>query len=132
MPSLAALVGEAPTLAVFLAEVGAGALALALCIRFCPLPDVRRELWLRGGGRAGWRRRSPLAARAARVGPAGSVDTAGAATMIGMLLLGFGLLAAVGLGVALLEALIRRADVGAALVLGVMVLQAVLIDRYPR
>jgi lipopolysaccharide exporter len=42
-----ALVGEAPTLAVFVAEVGAGALALALCIRFCPLPDVRRELWLR-------------------------------------------------------------------------------------
>ena len=42
-----ALVGEAPTLAVFVAEIGAGALALALCIRFCPLPDVRRELWLR-------------------------------------------------------------------------------------
>jgi hypothetical protein len=51
--------------------------------------------------------------------------------MIGMLLLGFGLLAVVGLGVALLEALIRRAELGAALVLGLMVLQAVLIDRVP-
>ena len=48
-----------------------------------------------------------------------------------MLLLGFGLLAAVGLGVALLEALIRRAELGAALVLGLMVLQAFLIDRVP-
>jgi O-Antigen ligase len=51
--------------------------------------------------------------------------------MIGMLLLGFGLLAAVALGVALLEALIRRVELGAALVLGLMVLQAVLIDRVP-
>jgi lipopolysaccharide exporter len=42
-----ALVGEAPTLVVFGAEIGAGALALALCIRFSPLPDIRRELWLR-------------------------------------------------------------------------------------
>ena len=51
--------------------------------------------------------------------------------MIDMLLLGFGLLVVVGLGVALLEALIRRAELGAALVLGLMVLQAVLIDRVP-
>ena len=51
--------------------------------------------------------------------------------MIGTLLLGFGLLAVVGLGVALLEALIRQAELGAALVLGLMVLQAVLIDRVP-
>ena len=29
------------------AEAGAGALALALCIRFCPLPAVRSELWMR-------------------------------------------------------------------------------------
>ena len=35
------------------------------------------------------------------------------------------------MGVALLEALIRRAELGAALVLGLMVLQAVLIDRVP-
>ena len=42
-----ALVGKAPTLAVFMAEIGAGALALALCIRFSPLPYIRRELWLR-------------------------------------------------------------------------------------
>ena len=51
--------------------------------------------------------------------------------MIDMLLLGFGLLAVLVLGVALLEALIRRAELGAALVLGLMVLQAVLIDRVP-
>jgi hypothetical protein len=29
------------------AEGAAGALALALCIRFCPLPAVRSELWMR-------------------------------------------------------------------------------------
>jgi hypothetical protein len=29
------------------AEAGAGALALALCVRFCPLPTVRSELWMR-------------------------------------------------------------------------------------
>jgi lipopolysaccharide exporter len=29
------------------AEAGAGGLALALCIRFCPLPTVRSELWMR-------------------------------------------------------------------------------------
>jgi hypothetical protein len=51
--------------------------------------------------------------------------------MISMLLLGFGLLAVVGLGVALLEALIRREELGAALVLGLMILQAFLIDRVP-
>jgi lipopolysaccharide exporter len=62
-----ALVGEAPTLAVFVAEIGAGALALALCIRFGPLPDLRRELWLRLtaagalGAVGGWRwRLAPL------------------------------------------------------------------------
>ena len=52
--------------------------------------------------------------------------------MIGMLLLGFGLLAAVGLGVALLEALIRRAELGAALVLGLMVLRPSSSTGYPR
>lgn len=39
-----ALVGNVPTLGMLVAEVGTGALAFALCIRFCPLPDVRREL----------------------------------------------------------------------------------------
>jgi lipopolysaccharide exporter len=34
-------------LVVLAAEAGAGALALALCIRFCPLPAVRSELWMR-------------------------------------------------------------------------------------
>ena len=51
---------------VLLAEGAAGALALALCIRWCPLPEVRSELWMRltaadlvGGprvGDGGWRR----------------------------------------------------------------------------
>ena len=47
----------------FAAEVVAGALALALCVRVCPLPAVRRELWLRltaagllgGAGGLRWR-----------------------------------------------------------------------------
>ena len=42
-----ALTGRVPALAVFLAELGAGALALALCIRFQPLPALRRELRMR-------------------------------------------------------------------------------------
>jgi lipopolysaccharide exporter len=42
-----ALAGQAPALLVLAAELGAGALALALCIRFCPLPAIRSELWLR-------------------------------------------------------------------------------------
>jgi hypothetical protein len=32
---------------VLAAEVAAGALALALCIRFGPLLAIRRELWMR-------------------------------------------------------------------------------------
>jgi lipopolysaccharide exporter len=39
-----ALLGSVPTLALFVAEIATGALALVLCIRFWPLPDVRREL----------------------------------------------------------------------------------------
>jgi lipopolysaccharide exporter len=39
--------GRAPTLVVFVAEAVAGMLALALCIRFCPLPAIRQELWMR-------------------------------------------------------------------------------------
>ncbi len=42
-----AAAGHAPTLVVFGAEAGAGALALALCIRFCPLAAIRDELWMR-------------------------------------------------------------------------------------
>jgi hypothetical protein len=41
------LVGAAPTPVAFAAEVVAGTLALALCVRLCPLPAVRHELWLR-------------------------------------------------------------------------------------
>jgi lipopolysaccharide exporter len=58
-----ALVGQAPTMLVFAVELAAGALALALCIRFCPLPGFRRELRMRLdaaevlGGAGGWRRR---------------------------------------------------------------------------
>jgi hypothetical protein len=48
-----------------------------------------------------------------------------------MLLLGPGLLVIAGLGVALLELLIRRADVAAALVLGSVVVQATFVDRVP-
>lgn len=39
-----ALVGHVPILWVFAAEVGTGVIALALCVRFCPFPQVRREL----------------------------------------------------------------------------------------
>jgi O-antigen/teichoic acid export membrane protein len=50
------------TLVVLATEVGAGALALAVSIRFCPLPTVRAELWMRLDaadvlGAAGGRRR---------------------------------------------------------------------------
>jgi lipopolysaccharide exporter len=41
------LVGAVPTLPAFAAEVVAGTLALALCVRLCPRPAVRHELWLR-------------------------------------------------------------------------------------
>jgi O-Antigen ligase len=51
--------------------------------------------------------------------------------VIGMLLLGLALLVVGGLGVALLELLIRRADVAAALVFGSVVVQAYFIDRVP-
>jgi hypothetical protein len=39
--------GHAPPLVVLVTEVAAGALALALCVRFSPLPAVRDELWMR-------------------------------------------------------------------------------------
>jgi lipopolysaccharide exporter len=42
-----AIIGHAPALVVLGAEGAAGALALALCIRFSPLPAVRAELWMR-------------------------------------------------------------------------------------
>jgi lipopolysaccharide exporter len=42
-----ALTGHVRTLVVLGAEAGAGALALAVCIRLCPLPTVRSELWMR-------------------------------------------------------------------------------------
>ena len=51
--------------------------------------------------------------------------------MIGLLALGVGLLAVAALGVALTEVLLRRADIGAGLVLGVAVLNAVLLDQVP-
>jgi hypothetical protein len=41
------LVGVLPPLLLLGAEVAAGAAALALCIRFCPLPAIRYELRLR-------------------------------------------------------------------------------------
>jgi hypothetical protein len=42
-----ALSGHGPALVVLGAEVAAGGLALALFIRFSPLPAVREELWMR-------------------------------------------------------------------------------------
>jgi lipopolysaccharide exporter len=42
-----ALAGHVPTLVVLGAEIGAGAVALALCIRLCPLPVIRSEFWMR-------------------------------------------------------------------------------------
>jgi O-antigen/teichoic acid export membrane protein len=42
-----ALIGAVPTLVTFAAEVTVGALALLLCIRFGPLPAIRRELRMR-------------------------------------------------------------------------------------
>jgi len=48
-----------------------------------------------------------------------------------LLPLGLGLLVAAGLGVALLEVLVRRADVAAALVLGSVVVQAFFVDKVP-
>jgi O-antigen/teichoic acid export membrane protein len=42
-----AFVGDMPALLVLAAEVAAGALALALCIRLGPLRAIRRELWMR-------------------------------------------------------------------------------------
>jgi hypothetical protein len=56
------LVGRVPALATLAAEIAAGALTLALCIRFGPLAAIRRELWMRldaAGmlGRAGGLRR---------------------------------------------------------------------------
>jgi O-antigen/teichoic acid export membrane protein len=42
-----ALAGHAATVVLLGAEIAAGALALALCVRFSPLPAVREELWMR-------------------------------------------------------------------------------------
>jgi O-antigen/teichoic acid export membrane protein len=41
------LAGSLPSLLVLAAEIAAGALALALCVRFSPLPGIRRELRMR-------------------------------------------------------------------------------------
>ena len=41
------LSGHTRPVVVLAAELGAGALALALCIRFCPVAAVRSELWMR-------------------------------------------------------------------------------------
>jgi lipopolysaccharide exporter len=43
----APLTGHAPAILILAAEMFVGALALALCIRLCPLPAIRRELSLR-------------------------------------------------------------------------------------
>jgi O-antigen/teichoic acid export membrane protein len=43
----AVLVGEVPNLVALAVQVVTGAFALVLCVRFCPVPPVRRELRLR-------------------------------------------------------------------------------------
>ena len=98
-----ALASTTPTLVTFAAEVAAGAVALLLCIRFCPLPAIRRELRMRlTGGRCARRRRQPaLAPGTARPRPAG------APTMIELLLLGLVLVVVAALGVAVIEVLVR-------------------------
>jgi len=42
-----ALAGSLPSLLALAAEIAAGALALALCVRFSPIPGIRRELRMR-------------------------------------------------------------------------------------
>src|SRR6266540_537637 len=42
-----ALAGSLPILLALAAEIAAGALALALCVRFSPIPGIRRELRMR-------------------------------------------------------------------------------------
>ena len=69
--------GHAPTLVVFLAEAVAGALALALCIRFCPLPAIRHELWMaphrcRHGRQGEWVAVSATVTRPRTAGPSNS------------------------------------------------------------
>jgi O-antigen/teichoic acid export membrane protein len=70
-----ALVAHTPTLIAFAAELIAGALALTLCIRFCPMPATRRELGIRlaasdllgGVGSLRWRLATLLLGPAARL-----------------------------------------------------------------
>ena len=51
--------------------------------------------------------------------------------MIELLLLGLALLVAAAVAIAVVEALVRRAELGAALLLGAMLLNAILIERVP-
>jgi hypothetical protein len=73
------LAGRAPALVVLAGELGAGALALALCVRFCPLPAIRSELWLRltaagVAGQAGGRRWRLVSLVLGRPDPAAVVE----------------------------------------------------------
>ncbi len=51
--------------------------------------------------------------------------------MIELLLLGLGLVAVAAVGVVLVEALVRRAELGAGLLLGATLLNAILVDKVP-
>ena len=121
------LVGKAPTIVVLAAELAAGGSALALCIRFGPLPAIRRELWMRltaagmVGGVGGWRR------RVARLVP----RPAGARSMIELLPLALALAGGAAISVAVVEALVRRAELGAGLLLGAALLNAILVGHVP-
>ena len=88
--------------------------------------DPPRAAAAADGGRGARRRRQPaLAPGTARPRPAR------APTMIELLLLGLVLVVVAALGVAVIEVLVRRAEVGAALLLGATLMSATLVTRVP-
>ena len=122
----------APALAVLAAEIVVGALALVLCIRVCPAPAVRAELWFRleSAGLLG-----PPDGRRRRVASlvVGPPDRAvrEVRRFLTIVLLGIGAVIVAAFGIALLDVTIRRAEVGAALVFLSAVIQAVFIYEVP-
>ena len=123
-----ALIGSLPVVALFAIEVAVAGLALALFIRFSPKMALRRnQLRLTSAGVLGdagnlrWRLAQLVLGR----------PEPGATAMTGLLMLGLGMLVVSTIGLVLIEALIRRADFGATLILAVTVLYAVLVDRVP-
>ena len=124
-----ALAAEAPTLVTFAAEVVAADVGAGAVRPVLPAPAIRRELRLRlaaagvlgdvGGLR--WRL-APLVLGRPPQEP-------GADTMIDLVLPGSGLAAVGPAGIVVAEALVRRAEVGAGLLLGATLLSAALVSR---